>query len=102
MRRLLEAWCTPAVLHGRYAGLKRLRIYTPHAEFPASELEESWANMRITDGERILEVSIRESIETYGERCRDSCILERISWHVYQVLHLKNAAPLDAVANANL
>ncbi|KAL1721808.1 hypothetical protein EV715DRAFT_270699 [Schizophyllum commune] len=60
VRRLLEAWCTPAVLHGRYASLQRLRIYTPHAEFPALELEESWANMRRTDGERILEVSTRE------------------------------------------
>ncbi|KAL1667166.1 hypothetical protein GGF50DRAFT_125084 [Schizophyllum commune] len=43
-----------------YAGLKRLRICTPHAEFPVSELEVSWANMRRTDGEHILEVSTRE------------------------------------------
>ncbi|KAI4293699.1 hypothetical protein K525DRAFT_274968 [Schizophyllum commune Loenen D] len=60
VRHLLEVGGASAILHGRYAGLKRLHIYTPHAEFPASALEESWADMRGLDGERILEASTRE------------------------------------------
>ncbi|KAI5889066.1 uncharacterized protein SCHCODRAFT_02750692 [Schizophyllum commune H4-8] len=60
VRDLLEVRSTPAASHGRQSGLKRLRIYTPRAEFPASALEESWANMRRTDGERILVVDTRE------------------------------------------